>query len=131
MAELDIEKLLFSDSDVDATPGDFELKFEIDTESTFSDDDLVEAIESYETSQNPSDTHLGDNETDAQQTVTEETAPPTVNTGPPTAKSKDRFPNVTTEEIEGIIAGATSSATNKMTRWGVQQFKRMSFFTKK
>ena len=54
MAELDIEKLLFSDSDVDATPGDFELKFEIGTESTFSDDDLVEAIESYENSQNPS-----------------------------------------------------------------------------
>ena len=76
MAELDIEKLLFSDSDVDATPGDFELKFEIDTESTFSDYDLVEAIESFENSQNPSDTHLGDNETDAQQTVTEETAPP-------------------------------------------------------
>ena len=36
MADLDIEKLLFSDSDVDPTLGDFELKFEIDTESTLA-----------------------------------------------------------------------------------------------
>ena len=51
MAALDIEKLLFADNAVDFAHEDFEFKFEIDRSSSFSDEDLAEAIESVERSQ--------------------------------------------------------------------------------
>ena len=39
-------------------------------------------------------------------------------------KGRERFPVVAAGELNPILSDATSCQTNKMTRWGVQQFKR-------
>ena len=45
------------------------------------------------------------------------------------APATERFATVGVDEMDEILAGATNTHTNKMTRWGVQQIKRMTFLT--
>ena len=54
---IDLETLLFADNSLEQ--GDFEVKFEIDSSSLCSDDDLVEAVEAIEQSQIPTTVWVG------------------------------------------------------------------------
>ena len=124
MAELDIEKLLFADNAVDFAHGDFEVKFEIDRSSSFSDEDLAEAVESFEQSQQMAE--IPDATMEADENIPD--GPEETASNPAPSSSRERFPTVSAENIEEFVAGATSNNTNKMTRWGVQQFNRTTFF---
>ena len=126
---IDLETLLFADNSLEQ--GDFEVKFEIDSSSLCSDDDLLEAVEAIEQSQIPttvSDPAMSDQcESEADEQPEQEPAASAEEDGQsvPAAASHTRFATVDEEEMDKIVAGATSTHTNKMTRWGVQQFKRM------
>ena len=119
MAEMDIETLLFG-KDVDCQYGDFEIKFE--TEGSFDDIELLEAVELIESQEMPAEKPVVSvDETDA---VQDHGTPARGLESADKLEGKERFAVVDDTEMNQILAGATSCQTNKMTRWGVQQFKR-------
>ena len=124
-APLSIDDLLFAN--VNYPEENFDIKFEIDRASVFSDDDLLETVEAIESSQSvlqmpapaiEADVSIQDSPAPDESNEEKENAAPTT----------ERFARLGADEMEEILAGASSTQTNKMTTWGVHQFKRMPFF---
>ena len=123
-APLSIDDLLFVN---DNYPEEiFDIKFEMDRSSVFSDDDLLETVEAIESSQSvlkmpapaiEADVSRQDPPAPDESNEEKENAAPTT----------ERFATLGADEMEEILAGASSTHTNIMTKWGVHQFKRMPF----